>query len=71
MSDQEAISTGREGFVTAFNRADIEALVDLVTDDTVSMPPNQPPLWERTRSVPGGGKVSTQQPRMWGFRLRN
>ncbi len=42
VSDAEAIASLRQKFVAAFNRADVEGMADMVTDDVVTMPPNQP-----------------------------
>lgn len=44
MNDTEMIEQRRTAFVDAFNRADVDAIVEFLTDDLVSMPPNQPPL---------------------------
>jgi len=44
MNDAELIQQRRTAFVDAFNRADVEAILDFLTDDLVSMPPNQPQL---------------------------
>ena len=43
MGDSDVIAT-RDAFTAAFNRQDIEAMSELVTDDTVAIPPNQPQL---------------------------
>ncbi len=40
MNAPEAITKLRDDFATAFNRQDIDALAEYVTDDHVSMPPN-------------------------------
>ena len=42
MSDSECIAKLRNDFIAAFNRQDVDALAELVTDDLVGMPPNQP-----------------------------
>ena len=44
MSDTESIAKAREEFVSAFNRPDIEKMADLLADDHIGMPPNQPAL---------------------------
>lgn len=44
MNDAEMIEQRRTAFVNAFNRADVDAIVEFLTEDLVSMPPNQPPL---------------------------
>lgn len=44
MKESETISQVRNEFVDAFNRADIERMTALITDDMVGMPPNQLPV---------------------------
>src|SRR5207302_1703909 len=41
MSDSEIVARRRAEFVAAFNREDIETASDYVTDDVVTMAPNQ------------------------------
>ncbi len=43
MGDSEVIAA-RDAFIAAFNRQDVEAMSELVTDNTVAHPPNQPEL---------------------------
>ena len=44
MTDADAIATLLQEHFDAFNRADIEGMAKMVTDDAVAMPPNQPPV---------------------------
>ena len=44
MSDSETIARRRAQFAASFNREDIAALSDLITEDNVAMPPNRPAL---------------------------
>ena len=43
-ADVEAINAVRDAFVVAYNAGDAAALVALLTDDAVVMPPNEPAL---------------------------
>jgi ketosteroid isomerase-like protein len=44
MTDHESINRLRAQFVASFNREDISALSELISDDNVAMPPNRPLL---------------------------
>ncbi len=44
MGDRETIEKRRNDFVAAFNREDIPALSDLLSDDHIQMPPNRPAI---------------------------
>ena len=44
MTDLEAIAARRSDFETALNDANIDALSQMVTDDLVAMPPNEPTI---------------------------
>ena len=44
MGDSEVIAARRDAFLAAFNRQDIEAMSELLTDDMVAIPPNRPEL---------------------------
>ena len=41
MGDSQ-VNAARDAFIAAFNRQDVAAMSELVTDDTVAHPPNQP-----------------------------
>ena len=43
MGDSQ-VNAARDAFIAAFNRQDVAAMSELVTDDTVAHPPNQPEL---------------------------
>jgi len=50
MNDAEMIEQRRAAFVNAFNRADVDAIAEFLTEDLVSMPPNQLPLMGKEAS---------------------
>lgn len=44
LSDQKAVEQAEAAWVKAFNRADVDAMLALYTDDVVVMPPGEPEL---------------------------
>ena len=44
MSDAEKVARRRDEHIDGFNRQDVAAMSNTVTDDSVTMPPNQAPL---------------------------
>ena len=50
MGDVEAITSARQSWTDAFNRADIEGMAAIVAEDCISKPPNEPPVVGREAS---------------------